>query len=169
MLSCLVSDRFGCIFPILPGLSLWGRFLKEAAWTQGLMGICCLPPKHRTWNWLPNPLHCPQPLTSTNAPRSIPSIQLYQDDFTHRGCQAAQRPSTSRGLTSSSQLAPSTWTLQLTVGLDLNIKPSQGGKLNPRHGMFNLLAVLILFVNTRERDAQLRCLAKPLSFPTGSP
>lgn len=158
-----VSSQFCLGCPFRAG------FWKGAAWAQGPTGTCWLSPKHRTPIWLPNPLHCPQPLTSTDAPRSIPSFWLYQDDFTHWGWRVAQRPSTSRGPTDSSQLAPSAWTLQLTIALDFNIKLSQGRKLHPRHGVFNLLAALILFVNTLARDARLRCLAEPLGFLTGPP
>ena len=170
MLSRLVSDRFGCISSRFRlGCPFGAGFWKGAARAQGPTGTCWLPPKQRTPIGLPNPLHCPRPLTSADAPRSIPSFWLYQDDFTHWGWRVAQRPSTSRGLTSSSQLAPSTWAPQLAVALDSNIKLTQGRKLNPRHNTLNLLAALILFVNTRANDARLRCLAKSLGFPTGPP
>lgn len=103
-LNRLVSDCFGCIFPVPWAVPLGQAFGKELSEHRVQCG-----PEHRAQIQLPSPLHCPQPPTSTDDPRSIPSFWLFQGDFTHWGWCVAPRSSARRGLTSSSQLALSTW------------------------------------------------------------
>lgn len=149
-LSHLVSDRFGRIFPALPGPSLQpclgsgsGRDLLAFPQTRDTDSAPKPPPLSSASCLHRHPSHFPRTISLTGVAEWLRDRASAEARQTHHSWPPA------------------------CCSLGYQTFPEKA--LNPRHSTFNLLAALTLFVTAWVMRVRLRHLAEPLGFLTGPP